>query len=148
MDRKTLQQYIDLKAEVEQVRTKIAKLEEELVILRDETVKDKVYGGLGGWQSFTIEGFPSGEYNKKKDLLIKRAGTLRFLENKIDTMLNAIEEYIASVDDSYMRRLIDLRVIQGLEWHDVAKQMGGGNSDDCVKKYFYRHLENEKISIK
>lgn len=141
MDRKTLQQYMDLKAEVEQVRGKIAKLEDELVILRDEMVQDKVKGGIGGWQSFTIEGFPSAEYSKKKNLLIKRAGTLRFLENKIDTMLNSIEEYIASVDDSYMRRIIDLRVVQGMEWHDVAKVIGGGNSDDGVKKYFYRYLE-------
>lgn len=148
MDRHTLQQYMDLKAEVEQVRVKIAKLEDELVSLRDEEVKDKVYGGLGGWQSFTIQGFPSAEYAKKKDLLIKRGLTLNFLENKINTMLNSIEEYIASVDDSYMRRLIDLRVVQGMEWHDVAKFMGGGNSADGVKKYFYRHIENEKKSKK
>lgn len=144
MDKKTLQQYMDLKIEREQVKIKIIKLENELMRLRDETVQDKVKGGIGGWQSFTIEGFPSRDYGKKKQMLIQRAYALQKLQNRIDTMVIEIENFIASVDDSHMRRIIDLRVIQGMEWHDVAKLIGGGNTEDTVRMQFNRFMEKQE----
>ena len=56
--------------------------------------------------------------------------------------LNQVEEFIASVDDSRMRRIITLRFIDNLSWNKVADRIGGNNTEDSVKKAFYRFMEN------
>ena len=75
-----LTQYSDLLQEKEEVRNKIAyledripKLEEKIKKIEDgEVVKDKVRGGLGGIQRFTVEGVPTEEYQRKRTELLCR----------------------------------------------------------------------------
>ena len=107
----------------------------------------KIYGA-GGIQGFVIEGVPVVEYEKKKsDLLLKklmlnqRKSTLELLEFDILEKANEVEEFIKSVDDSRMRRIINLRFIEGLSWNQVADRIGGNNTEDSVKKAFYRFME-------
>ena len=56
-------------------------------------------------------------------------------------MINEIEAYIFGIEDSHMRRIASFRVIDGLSWSQVAVKIGGGNTDESVKKAFYRYLE-------
>ena len=102
---------------------------------------DTVSGGNGGIQHFKIEGFPYPEYSRKKSLLYARKATLANLELELLETLNQVEEFIASVDDSRMRRIITLRFIDNLSWNKVANHIGGGNTEDSVKKSFYRFME-------
>nr|DAM12657.1 MAG TPA: Protein of unknown function (DUF722) [Caudoviricetes sp.] len=141
MTKEILKQYTDLQQECVEVREKINTLEKQIArIEQDGSVRDKVSGGIGGWQSFTIEGFPYPEYNRKKALLYSRKATLCALEMEIMETINQIESFIATVEDSHMRRIIHLRFVDGLSWGDVAKRIGG-NTEDSVKKMFYRFLE-------
>ena len=93
-----LDQYSDLRKEIEEVQEKIDKLNVEIPkiekriheIENGEKVKDKVRGGDGGNQSFTIEGIPIKEYEQKKTalyskklLLIQRKTTLELLKLEI-----------------------------------------------------------------
>ena len=55
--------------------------------------------------------------------------------------INKVDAFIADINDSHMRRIIRLRFLDGLSWADVAR-MVGGNTEDSVKKMFYRFLEN------
>ena len=57
--------------------------------------------------------------------------------------INQIEEFIAGLKDSRMRRIINLRFIQNLSWNKVADKIGGGNTEDSVKKMFYRFMEKD-----
>lgn len=156
VSKEILIQYSDLQEEVKEIRKKIEKLEERIPkiqqrineIERGETVKDKVRGGLGGLQSYNIEGVPKKEYSERKtDLLSKklllnsRKSTLEILEFDLLKKTNEVEEFIASIDDSRMRRIINLRVIEGLSWAKVANYIGGGNTEDSVRKYFDRFME-------
>jgi len=151
-----LSQYSDLQEEVKEVRKKIEKLEMRIPqiekrineIEKGETVKDKVSGGLGGIQHFEIEGVPAKEYKERKtDLLSKklllnsRKSTLELLEFDLLQKTNEVEEFIASVDDSRMRRIINLRFIENLSWNKVADCIGGGNTEDSVRMAFNRFLE-------
>lgn len=137
-----LTQYADLQKECKEVREKIEKLERQIEkIERDGNVIDKVRGGDGGLQSFKIEGFPYPEYNRKKTLLYARKATLSELEMELLETLNEVEAFIASVKDSHMRRIISLRVVDGLSWNKVADRIGGGNTDDSVRKAFDRFME-------
>ena len=157
VSKSVLKQYIDLKAEADEIKEKISKLEKQIgdiekrikeIEEKSETVKDKVMGGLGGIQGFKIEGIPMREYKKKKsDLMVKklllnqRKSTLEILEYQIIQQTNDVEEFIASIDDSRMRRIVNLRFIQNLSWNKVADRIGGGNTEDGIRMSFDRFMQ-------
>ena len=140
--KEVLVQYTDLQKERKEVREKIEKLEKQIETIENNgNVADKVRGGDGGLQSFKIEGFPYPEYSRKKTLLYMRKAALSELEMELIETLNEVEEFITTVKDSHMRRIISLRVVDGLSWNKVADRIGGGNTDDSVRKAFDRFME-------
>ena len=142
ISKEILVQYADLQKECKEVREKIEKLEKQIAkIEEDGAVIDKVRGGDGGLQSFKIEGFPYPEYSRKKTLLYARKATLSELEMELLETLNEVEAFISSVKDSHMRRIISLRVVDGLSWNKVADYIGGGNTEGSVKMSFQRFME-------
>ncbi len=75
----------------------------------------------------------------RKIILEKRSRCLRERER--------IERYIASVDDSLIRIALTLRFVDEMGWRAVAMHIGGGNTEESVKKMVYRFLnrqQNEK----
>lgn len=143
VSKEILIQYADLQQECKELREKIEKLEQQISRIESEgSVIDKVTGGLGGLQSFKIEGFPTPEYTRKKTLMMSRKTALSELEVQLLETLNEVEEFIAGIKDSHIRRIINLRVIDGLSWGEVAAKIGG-NTEDSVKKAFYRFMDNQ-----
>ena len=151
--KQVLNQYYDLLKETDEVKKKIKSLEEAIPriekriaeIEAGETVKDKVRGGAGGMQSFTIEGIPTKEYYDKKmelctkkNLLESRKKTLKAMELEILRQIKEIEEFIRSLPDAHMRRIVTLRVIDKLSWNEVADAIGGGNTEDSVRMMYNR----------
>lgn len=151
-----LVQYSDLVEEVKEVRKKIDFLESRIPKIQErineiesgELVKDKVRGGIGGLQSFTIEGTPVKEYEERKTelmskklILNKRKTNLEELEFELLQKTNEVEEFIASIDDSRMRRIINLRFIENMTWNEVADNIGGGNTEGSIKMAFQRFME-------
>jgi hypothetical protein len=141
MDKKILVQYADLQQEVIEIREKVEKLEQQIDKIESEgAVIDKVMGGEGGLQPFKVEGFPYPEYSRKKTLLYARKATLSELELELLETLNEVESFISSINDSHIRRIVSLRVVDGLSWNKVALKMGGGNTEDSVRKAFDRFV--------
>ena len=139
-----LVQYSDLQEEIKELRERIRKTEDQIARIEAEgNVADSVSGGDGGIQHFRIEGFPYPEYSRKKTLLYARKATLTSLEMELLETLNQVEEFIASVNDSRMRRIINLRFIEGLSWNKVADRIGGGNTEGSVKMAFQRFMEGK-----
>lgn len=156
MTKDILNQYYDLCKEIKELRNKINRLEYKIPKLEEqianieagEMVKDKVYGGEGGWQSFTIEGVPVKEYhdkqmelNIKRRLLDDRITMLSTLELESLRMVNEIEAFINSIQDSHTRRIVRLRVVDCLSWNEVADEIGGGNTEDSVRMAFNRYVK-------
>lgn len=142
VSKEILIQYSDLQEEIKEVRQRIEQTERQIErIEQEKTVCDKVRGGEGGLQSFKIEGFPYPEYSRKKTLLYSRKATLTSLEMELIETLNKVEEFIASVSDSRMRRIINLRFIENLSWNKVADRIGGGNTEDSIRMAFNRFME-------
>lgn len=143
VSKEILTQYSDLQEEIKEVRQRIEKTEKQIERIEHEgAVRDKVMGGDGGLQPFNIEGFPYPEYSRKKTLLHSRKAALVNLEMELLETLSKVEEFIASIDDSRMRRIINLRFVENLSWNKVADCIGGGNTEDSVKKAFYRFMNN------
>ena len=158
ISKEVLVQYIDLQKEVKELRIKIEKLETRIPKLdkriaeieAGETVKDKVKGGLGGIQNFNIEGIPTKEYSDKKTelyikkrLLAERKEMLSLLELDSMRQINQVEKFIKAIKDSHIRRIVSLRVVNGMSWNEVADSMGGGNTEGSVKMTFQRFMEQK-----
>lgn len=151
-----LDQYSDMLIEKQEVQNGIANLENQIskiqnkltAIENGESVKDKVRGGNGGLQSFVIEGVPTAEYKKcKTELQTKilrlnqRQSALEELEDKLEEMLNEVEIFINSLKDSHIRLIIRYKYVQNLSWQQVAKKMGGNNTENGVKSAFHRFFK-------
>lgn len=54
-----------------------------------------------------------------------------------------LERYIAEIPGSLTRQIFQLRFINGLTWVQIAFSVGGGNTEEGVRKRVYRYLEQE-----
>lgn len=151
--REALLQYISEKAEIEETKAKIQRLEYRIEKIEDrlakiregETVKDKVYGGDGGLQSYVIEGVPVKEWEEKeieldfkKRMLTQQKEILAIMENQLVLRTCEVERFICSIKDSLTRRIINYRVFEGLQWNEIAEKIGGENTEDSVRMVFNR----------
>ena len=125
ISKEILIQYSDLQEEVKEVRERIARTERQIAkIEEDGKVIDTVSGGCGGIQHFKIEGFPYPEYSRKKTLLYARKATLASLEMELLETLNQVEEFIASVNNSEMRRILSMRFIDNKNFEQIGRILG------------------------
>lgn len=144
MKRQQLEQYIYLKQEQKDLEEKIKKIEKQLDKLNEDgLVVDKVRGGEGNMQSFRIEGFPERDYIKKRTLLIANLQKMEKAEYKALNLLNEIEDYLGTIDDYLVKRIIRLRVVEGYSWQKVAKKIGGNNTEGSVKMIYQRYFEKK-----
>jgi chromosome segregation ATPase len=153
-----LLQYVSLTKEIEDIKSRIKKLDREIVELQekimdienDYIVKDKVYGGNGGKQGFVSSGVSQNRIreceNKKtklfqeKLLVEEHRQILQDREIMVKGQINEIEKFLSSISDSFVRRIVMLRVIDRLTWNEVADEIGGGNTENSVKKIYQRCL--------
>lgn len=48
--------------------------------------------------------------------------------------------------DEHVRRILRMRYIQGLSWNEVAAKIGGGNTEDSVRKAAGRYLAKKGLT--
>ena len=60
---------------------------------------------------------------------------------ELESARSEIVKYIMSIDDSQTRLIFKLRCLDNMSWNQVADRVGGMNSENSVKKRFYRYLE-------
>ena len=53
-----------------------------------------------------------------------------------------LERWINDIPDSQTRQIFRYRFINGLSWVQVAHSIGGGNTEDSVKKRCYRYMRD------
>lgn len=98
--------------------------------------------------SAKITGLPHvGSIADKTALAAEIADTVSIIEAKQRMCIaeyNRLCRYIASIDDSLVRQIISLRFINGLSWRQVSNHVGGANTEESVKKIFYRFLRKSK----
>ena len=89
-----------------------------------------VTGGSGGIQHFKIEGFPVVAYERARAALAKNIQRIEDKYTELLELQNDVEEYIDSINDSRMRRIVRMRFIDKLTWNQVACRIGGGNTEE------------------
>ena len=147
MDKEVLEQYSSLKAEYLDLQDEIRKLEKQIRKMETSRcqVSDSVKGPRpdGTYGSITITGFPVPDYYRRKKLLEKRKANLSKFELQLLELTNDVDDYINSLADSRMRRMIRYKFFDELSWVQVAHRMGGKYTADSCRKQIERFLEEK-----
>jgi len=56
-------------------------------------------------------------------------------------MCKDVERLINSTDDRLLKIILTERYVNCRKWKEIADLIGGGNSEENVKKMAYRHIE-------
>lgn len=156
MDKKILTQLVSLEDEERELLASISRIEGEITriskiinrIEHGEMVKDKVYGGEGGIQGFVIEGVPAAEYTRRKSellskkmLLERRKELLAERQKMVSEQKVLATEFINGIEDSWIRRIVEMRCIDQLTWNEIAVNLGIDEHYDSIRMTFNRFLE-------
>lgn len=125
---KELSQLYHLNREIEQEKHRLQELE---AAATDTAVK--------------ISGLPHvGGISDKTAIAAQIADCRAVIEAKVQLSVveyNRLNRYIANVQDSLTRQIMVLRFVNGMSWNQVAMSVGGGNTEDSVKKVCYRYVK-------
>lgn len=151
MDKAILEQYTSLKAEISDVEVKIAKLTAGIRKLEVSEVADSVSCGKRGKKplgTVKIHGIPVREITIRKQRLQRRRLEYSMLLRKLEDMTAEVENYINTLPDSEIRRLLRFRFLQGMEWRQVSRMMGRGYSVSACKMKVARFLKCDVCDAK
>ena len=142
LEKNILKQYDSVLKEITETDRRILETQAKIERMeKDGTVVDSVSGGYGGTQHFKIEGLPTAEYNMQKSLLLARKLKLENLKKKLEKMIDAVETYIFSMDDSECRRVATYKYIDKMSWKRTAEQMGNGYTESGCRMMIERYIK-------
>ena len=126
MDKNILEQYIELKEEIQDLHDRIDRDQRRLYRINKEgLVSDTVKGTRkdGTFGPIKITGYPIPEYNQVKNMIKKRVAKLHILEDELQEAVNAVDEFIARIPKSDLRMMFRLRYLDDKTWAAVAINM-------------------------
>lgn len=142
LEKNILKQYDSVLKEIGETGRRIRETQAKIDRMeKDGTVTDSVSGGYGGTQHFKIEGLPTTEYNRQKSLLLARKLKLENLRKKLENMIDVVETYIFSMDDSECRRAATFKYIDKMSWKKTAEQMGSGYTESGCRMMIERYIK-------
>lgn len=152
MDKNILEQYIELKEEIRDLRDRIDKDERRLLKIKEEgVVSDTVKGTRadGTMGSIRITGYPIPEHNQVKNMIKKRVAKLHILEDELQNAINEVDDFIEKVPKSDLRMMLRFRYLDDMTWAAVAMNMNSRfpkrrikyTEDNCRMRHD-RYLEN------
>lgn len=143
MRKEILKQISNIKKEICDLEKEIQSVQKQIDELRREQVYDTVVGSREDLSigPIRVRGHPKGyedrigELQKKKTLMKNKRFDLLRVENEA-------EEYIQSIPDSSMRRIMRYRYMNGFTWQQVAREMGPGYSADGCRVAHNRFMSD------
>ena len=133
--KETLRQYNSIREEIKELRREIARLEKQ----KPKHATDKVAGSDNQFpyakKHFTITGIVENKnLIRKKEILIDRL-------KKCEELKLQIEEFISNIPDSLTRRVFQYRYIDNLNWQQIARRIGKYDESYPRKVIHDRYLE-------
>ena len=126
MDKSILSEYEAMKAEIKDLRRRIAEDQKKIDQLQHTIVSDSVSCGKKGKKpirTVKIKGFPQREINRRISLLKRRQAKLQMLETDLIEKQLQVEEYIQTIQKSELRTMFRLYYIDNMTWYQVALRM-------------------------
>lgn len=141
MEQNILEQYTELIKELQEIKKDTAKLEKRKRYLEKGNAKEFVKGGYGGIQRFKVDAYAKADIEETEYLINKNIRILKEREKKVHETAVHIEEFINTIEDSRIRRIITFKYIKGMTWNQTAKAMGGSHTADSCRMDLKRFLK-------
>lgn len=129
MNKEQLRQYRHLNHEVNLIQEQINNIKYECTVV---TASDREFPYCQ--HAEIVGGVLSTDGQMKRWKLEQRKA-------KIQKLLNQVEQFIYTVDDSLIRQLLIYRYMEGLKWNEIVARTGGGCTADSLRKQLERFLE-------
>ena len=147
VSKEILIQYSDLQQEIKYLSKRIDKLKNERIKYEAKKKHDMVRASTHEFPYVEHSVHIEGMTNINEMMLNSTINQeIRKLELRYENLLQAtndVLDFIESVEDSHMRMIITYRIIENYSWGQVADAMGGGNTEDSVRKAFMRFIEKD-----
>lgn len=152
MEKEILMEYVDMKAEMKDLRKRIEKDRRQLENLEESIVTDSVSCGKKGKKSLgtvKVTGRPDGAIERKKRSLKRKLQLQEILEADLLEKQTQAEEYIQSVEKSEFRMILRFFFIDDLTYAQTAERMNAAfpkrrirYTDENIRKKFQRFFQN------
>ena len=145
-DKNILKQYASMLKEAKDEERRIQNLEAEIMAMRpfDREVTDVVTRGKRGKKPLgtcVIRGENDhSAINRKRARLRERKARKELHVAQLEMMVADAEEYIYSLEDSELRRILEFCCIDRKSWEEVAEAMGEGYTAEACKQKFSRFM--------
>jgi DNA-directed RNA polymerase specialized sigma24 family protein len=140
MTKKELEQFASLKAEIKDIRRRM----DELDGTETPMVQDKVRSSGKEWPYIeghaTIHGIDVYEAHRMGTKRAELISALKARLAKAEALETGMEEYINTIEDSRVRRIIEYRYVNGYKPEKVGKLMHCDRT--TVEKTIKRYLES------
>lgn len=140
MTKDELEQLLDLRKEIRELDEKVERMQKQRV---GKTI-DKVHTSMKEYPyvytTKTITGVDNKDKKKRKELTESEILLLKRRQQAVDAEFK-ISQYIKSVNDSRIRRIISLKYEEGLSWGKVAAAMNCDRTypEKLITKYLKEH---------
>ena len=152
MDKIILEQYIELKMEIQDLHDRIDSDERRLARIEKEgVVSDTVKGTRedGTFGPIKITGYPVPEHDRVKSMIKKRVAKLHILEDDLLDAVNEVDNFIEKIPKSDLRMMFRFKYLDDMTWATVALNMNDRfpkrrikyTEDNCRMRHD-RYLEN------
>lgn len=130
MTRKELSQVYYLKRELRMWEQKLQELREKSLIGSKE-ITDMPFANTGELHDTTFEYISQ---------IMELQADIEAFRLNIERKIEEIEKFIMTLEDSFLRQIIEYRCIQGKTWEQTAMMIGYGTSGESCRKYFDRRF--------
>ena len=151
MDKNILEQYIELKVEIQDLHDRIdsdqrrlARIEKEGVV--SDTVKGTREDGTFG--PIKITGYPVPVHDRVENMIKKRVAKLHILEDDLLDAVNEVDDFIEKIPESDLRMMFRFKYLDDMTWAAVAINMNYRfpkkrikYTEDSCRKRHDRYLE-------
>lgn len=149
IEKHILEQYTDMQEEHKDILRRIRRIEDQIAKMEESgyTVADSVACGKKGKKAIRtvkVEGFPHPDYERKRALLRRYKAKLKLFEEDLLEKQIEVEEYIQSIEDSRIRRIMRYRYLDNLTWQQVAHRMGKHHTAEGCRSAHDRFLGIKK----
>ena len=139
------ERYQKLKMEQKRLNDRIEDLLAEREEVQTRIVADSVIASDREYPYITriskIEGIENDSDKYENHIINIELRRVRRMQDETDEALSEIRQNVDEIEDEYIKAIITYRFINGMSWRQVAFRIGGGNTEDSVRKAYARYVD-------
>lgn len=145
MEKKDFERYQKLKMEQKRLNDRVEDLLSEREAIQSRIAIDGVIASDLEYPYTThiskVEGLESDLDKFENHIISLELRRVRRMQDQTDEALSEIRRIVDEIEDEFIKSIVTYRFINGLSWRQVAFRIGGGITEDGVRKAYTRFID-------